>query len=273
LLGDNNGVALGTMMLVPLFAALAQTAKTKREKWLHQFFLVGVFLRGITTYSRGGFLAATALGVLMALRSPKRVRALLGIAAVVLIVNWAMPQAFWDRMTTIGTATDEDSLDDSARSRMHFWRVAMDMAAAKPLFGVGFSTYPRSFDTYNTSKFYAEQERSVHSIWFGVLAEMGYPGFALFVTIWGVSVWSAMRVRRAAKRDPTRFDFRAYATALESSLVVFAVGGSFLPAQYTEMPWHFFSLCTALHLLATSEAKEAEAAEGETVARQPALAH
>ena len=42
-------------MLVPVLGALARTAKRRPEAFLHWFFLVGVFLRGITTYSRGGF--------------------------------------------------------------------------------------------------------------------------------------------------------------------------------------------------------------------------
>src|SRR5262249_44007321 len=57
-LGDNNGIALGTMMLVPIIGALAQTATRKWERFGYWFLLVGVFMRGITTYSRGGFLAA-----------------------------------------------------------------------------------------------------------------------------------------------------------------------------------------------------------------------
>jgi hypothetical protein len=37
-LGDNNGVALGMMMLVPILAALAQTATKRWEKYLFAFF-------------------------------------------------------------------------------------------------------------------------------------------------------------------------------------------------------------------------------------------
>ena len=68
-LGDNNGVALGTMMLVPLFGALIRTATTRSEAFVHRFFLVGVFMRGITTYSRGGFVAAGVIGLLTLYRS------------------------------------------------------------------------------------------------------------------------------------------------------------------------------------------------------------
>ena len=56
-LGDNNGVAVGMLMLVAMFTALNNTATTSREKWVCRFFIVGVAYRAISTYSRGGFLA------------------------------------------------------------------------------------------------------------------------------------------------------------------------------------------------------------------------
>ena len=62
-LGDNNGVAVGMFMLVAILTALARTAATRKEKLIEQWAVVGVVYRGISTFSRGGFLAAAALGV------------------------------------------------------------------------------------------------------------------------------------------------------------------------------------------------------------------
>src|SRR5262249_39295068 len=61
-LGDENGVAIGMFMLVPVLIALARTASNRWEQRLHWFLAGGVLLRGIATYSRGGFLACVALG-------------------------------------------------------------------------------------------------------------------------------------------------------------------------------------------------------------------
>ena len=52
------------MMLVPILGALAQTATRRWEKYAFRFVAIGVFMRGFTTYSRGGFLAAGVLGAL-----------------------------------------------------------------------------------------------------------------------------------------------------------------------------------------------------------------
>ena len=57
-LGDNNGVAMGLLMLFPIAGALAQTSGKLWERFMHRFLAVGIMLRAISTYSRGGFLGA-----------------------------------------------------------------------------------------------------------------------------------------------------------------------------------------------------------------------
>ena len=44
---------------------------------------------------------------------------------------------------------------------------------------------------------------------------------------------------------------------MESALVAFAVGGSFVSFQYNEMLWHFFALTMALEHVAVTQAAEA----------------
>src|SRR5262249_31929085 len=114
--------------------------------------------------------------------------------------------------------------------------------------------------------------RSPHSVWFGLLAETGYPGLGLFVVILILAVWSCRRVRVIAKRDSTRIDLGRYSVAIETALIVYAVGGTFLPAQYNEMVWHYIGVSTALYLLAKQEAPAVAAAVSESIVAQPALA-
>jgi probable O-glycosylation ligase (exosortase A-associated) len=247
-LGDNNGVALGTMMLVPIISVLAQTATRKAERFGYRFLLIGVFMRGISTYSRGGFLSAGVLAAFGFARSTKKFRYLIGTAVLALIVTAVMPQQFWDRMNTINAADEER--DDSAAGRLHFWNVARIMAQAKPLTGVGFNGFSQSYEAYNGPGEFGG-ERAVHSVWFGLLADMGYPGLTLFVLLWGSSVWSCWRVSVQCKKEPDRRDLRLYANAMMTSLVTFAVGGTFLSYQYNEMIWHLFGLSTTLSFLAS----------------------
>jgi probable O-glycosylation ligase (exosortase A-associated) len=247
-LGDNNGVALGTMMLVPVFGALVRTATSRSEAFVHRFFLVGVFMRGITTYSRGGFVAAGVIGLITLSRSQHKMRALVGIVVMATLVSTVMPQRFWDRMGTLTASSDQ--LDDSAKGRLHFWEVAAAMGNAKPMTGVGFNGFERSYSDYDTTKDFGE-DRSVHSVWFGLFSELGYPGLLLFVAIMLTGIWSCRQVGVMAKRDPSQSDLGHYAQALGTGLVVFAAGGTFLPAQYNEMLWHFVGMTMALYAIAT----------------------
>ena len=250
-LGDNNGVALGTMMLMPLFGALAQTATRRWEKQAHRFIGVGVFLRGISTYSRGGFLAAGVLGVFSLLRSEKKVRTLVVVGAGALLVWSLMPARYWARMDTI-TVEEEEQRDLSAAGRLHFWSVAVDMAKAKPFTGVGLNGFTSAYPSYNTDPRFGGQ-RAAHSTWFGVLADLGYPGLILFVSNLLLAVYSCWRVSKWSRGDPALRDLRIYANALITSMAVFAVAGTFLSSQYNEMLWHFVGLSAALHGIALRE--------------------
>src|SRR5262249_51782184 len=145
--------------------------------------------------------------------------------------------------------------DDSARGRLHFWQVAVTMAEARPLNGVGFNTYNEAYDAYNKDPEFGGA-RSPHSVWFGLLGELGYPGLLLFVAIWGAAIWSCLRIAAFSKREASRHDLRAYANALLTSLVAFAVAGTFLADQYNEMFWHFVGLSAALHSLAIGDVPE-----------------
>jgi probable O-glycosylation ligase (exosortase A-associated) len=254
-LGDNNGVAVGTMMLVPILGALASTATRRWEKFGYRFLAVGVFLRGISTYSRGGFISAAVLGLFVFMRSQRKVRALLGIAAIVVLVWQMMPQEYWSRINSI--TTNEEEMDRSEAGRVHFWRVAIDMARAKPLTGVGLNVYQLSFQRYNTDSRY-DGQRSVHSAWFGVLAELGLPGLMLFLANFFTAFFSCWSVARLTKGNPAARNLNLFANAMITSFAVWAAGTSFLAGQYDEMMWHFVGLSTALFLIATEEARAAQ---------------
>jgi putative inorganic carbon (hco3(-)) transporter len=256
-LGDNNGVAMGMLMLVPIFAALARTSNTMWEKSLHRFLAVGVVLRALATYSRGGFLAAGALALLHIVQSKKRIRTLLAVAVVASVALSVMPPKFWSRMETI-TASEEDR-DASQQGRLYFWRVAMRMAEDHPFVGVGFNAYRRAYNSYDVSDRAYGMFRAVHSTWFGVLSEMGITGLLLLLMVLAQAVVNIRRTRRAALDDPSRTASAEIAKALQGSLLVFAVAGTFLNAQYSEMLWHFVCLAAALRWAESRAAAEQRA--------------
>jgi probable O-glycosylation ligase (exosortase A-associated) len=257
LLGDNNLVAVGMMMLLPITAALGRTATTRRGRLFFYLLTIGVLYRALSTYSRGGFLACAAVGLLYWWRSPFKLRtALAGLLAIAIVLP-ALPPAFWNRMSTI--MAEGDNRDTSTLGRIHFWNLAVTMANDHPLLGVGFNAYQAAYNGYDTSDSQFGTARSVHSAWLGVLAELGYPGLLLYLSIVGLSFASCHRVRRMAARGEVPYELGRYAVGLEAALVAFAVGGSFVPFQYSEMLWHYFALTMALEAVAVTEASTVRA--------------
>jgi|KBSSwiS6_1023812.scaffolds.fasta_scaffold09117_2 probable O-glycosylation ligase (exosortase A-associated) len=246
-LGDNNGVAVGMLMLVPLLVALARTASSRWERWMHRFLAIGVLYRALSTYSRGGFLAATALAFMFLLRSPRRMRAFAGAALAACITLSVMPDQFWDRMKTIDVDEGQER-DYSSAGRLYFWGVALDVAKDYPI-GVGVNGYPKIYDRYDRSDGAFGRARSVHSAWFGIVAELGFIGLLLFAGVVFMAWRSCVRARRLAAHGLVAKELGDFGAGLEMSLVVFAVGGSFVIFQYTEMLWHVVGLTMALHFL------------------------
>jgi O-antigen ligase len=155
-------------------------------------------------------------------------------------------------MSTIAPEDGEER-DSSAAGRLYFWSVAVAMANDSPLVGVGVGAYAREYNKYDWTLGQYGRSRAVHSAWFGVLAELGYIGLLLFIVMIVASLLACRRVRLLAKRGEVSKPLGVYAVALETGLVAFIVGGSFVSFQYCEMLWHFFALSVALERVAVAE--------------------
>jgi len=250
-LGDNNGIAQGMLMLLPLIGFLGQTSDSKWKKLIFTGLFVGCFYRALSTYSRGGFLAAIGMGLTWWLRSFYKLRVAVYVILTLLIVVPVLPGAFWNRIQTIHDYGQEQ--DASALGRLHFWTVALSMAAANPLLGVGFNGYNKAYDSFDASDGAFGRQRSVHSTYLGLVGELGYPGLVLYVTILGCSFTACGQVRKLASRNEVPIELGMAAVALESSLVAFIVTGAFLSSQYNEMAWHFIGLSAALRQIAVQK--------------------
>ena len=253
-LGDNNLVAVGMAMLMPILTSLAASSRGLWKRGL-QFIAVGVVYRGLSTFSRGGLLSFATVGAIQLLRSKYKFRAVAGAIVVVALILPALPSQYWGRMNTI-TASGDDR-DESSQGRLHFWQVAISIAADHPVLGVGHSGFQRAYNRYDTSGGQFGVDRAVHSAWFGILSELGYTGLLLFVVIILRSLLSCRRVRKLSKQGRISEEMGAYATGLESSLVAFLVGGTFVSFHYNEMLWHVFALTMALESVALREAARA----------------
>jgi len=251
-LGDNNGVAVGMIMLVPLLFALYQTTERKLIKYGFLFVAIGVIYRALSTYSRGGFLAFIAMCLIYWLRSVHKIRTLFVLVLIAALLLPTLPQAFWDRMNTI-TVSDAEERETSAASRLYYWELAYEMAQSSPMFGVGHMAYSAAYNSFDHTGGRYGPSRAVHSSWFGILAEWGFPGLVLFICIYIYSIISCAKVRKWCKNNPERKSFAIYSSSIETSLISAGVGITFLTFQYLEMLWHFFALAIVSNQIIRSQ--------------------
>ena len=260
--GDNNVVAVGMLALVPLVGLLSQTTGNRWAKTLYGITFVGCLYRALSTHSRGGLLALFAMAGVWWLRSRHKLGALVCGLLVSLIVIPNLPETFWSRMHTIQTFEKEQ--DESALGRFHFWNVAVDMANAHPVLGIGYFAYTQAYNKYDSSGGRYGPWRAVHSSYFAVLAELGYPGAILYLIILFGALRTCSRVYKRALRHPQLVQLGTAALSLQISLIAFLVGGSFVSSQSVEMLWHIIGLSIALERITIT--REAEVVAGGPVA-------
>ena len=256
---DNNGYALGTVMIMPLLIATGQNIHylfegrwPDIEMWTRRVIFAMAFFCTFTvigTYSRGGFLSLSAAALVFIAVQKRRAAGFTALGAVVLLVLFLvpLPKAYTERLSTIRTY--EEIGEDSAMSRPHFWKVAVRMAEQN-FFGVGLRQYENAYDDYDFLDGRYGRGRSVHSVYYQVLAEVGFPGFAVWVFLLGYSMYVGWRVRARAWSPDLPDDKREFvftcANALMVSMAGFMVGGSFLTLALNDLTWLTFALMAAL---------------------------
>lgn len=249
---DNNGYAVGTVMIIFLLVAIGQNASRRFVRWA---FLAAAPLSAIavvSTFSRSGFLALAGATLAFAALQKKRASALMtvGLLACIGIVFVPLPEGYADRLQTIRTY--EEVGDTSAMGRLHFWRVAVNMATDRPL-GVGLFNYERAYNDYDFLDGLYGRGRSVHSSDFQVLAETGFMGMVVWVFLFAYGFRTAFRIRARARLenmppDAANFCF-TMANGLIASMIGFLIGGAFIALALNDLTWLTFGLITALDRL------------------------
>jgi probable O-glycosylation ligase (exosortase A-associated) len=268
---DNNGYALGAVMIIPLLIAVALNAELLFDNvapWITQWVKRGFFVAAplcaftvISTFSRGGFLALAAAALVYIALHQQRLRLSMAAAtlAVLALMFAPIPEGYFERLETISTY--EEINEESAISRTHFWAVAIRMANDKPL-GVGLRNYEAAYNDYDFSYGKYGQRRAVHSSHFQVLAEQGYLGAAIWTLQFVVAFFLAIRIRqraRVAGMPPASSKFLLTVShCLIASMTGFIVGGAFIALALNDVTWLTFATLAAVDRLAVAMAHDAE---------------
>jgi probable O-glycosylation ligase (exosortase A-associated) len=240
--GGNNEMALVLAMIIPLLAYLRLQEK---RHWLKLGLGAAMMLSGIAaigSQSRGGMLGLAAMGVFLWLKSRNKFMTALMIGSSILIIGSIMPQAWYDRMNTI----QDYQQDNSSLGRINAWWTAFHVAKDR-VTGGGFDMFrPPTFAQYAPEPF---RVHDVHSIYFEIMGEQGFIGFAMFMTL-GLMTWMRCnRIMRICKKDPERKWAADLAAMVQVSMVGYATAGAFLGLGYFDLYYHLIAITVMTWIL------------------------
>jgi len=246
-IAGNNEIGLAMIMTVPLLRYLHLQTKNRLIRLGLATAMVLTGLAAIGTQSRGGLLAAVAMGGLLWLKSRNKVITAIYIIAAIGLIAAVMPQQYWDRMNTIKTYEQ----DASAMGRINAWHTAFNLAKDR-ITGGGFETFRApTFHQYAPEP---NNVHDVHSIYFEVMGEHGFIGFGLFVLI-GLMGWrTGGKVIRECRKDPDRKWAADLAAMTQVSMIGYATGGAFLGLAYFDYYYHLVIILVLTYQIAVKNA-------------------
>ncbi len=245
-IGGNNEIGLALLITIPLMRYLQLETDKYYVKLALNVMIFLTFIAVLGTHSRGALVAAVVMGVFLILKSRKRF--FLTILSVLLIVGTISfaPQKWFDRMNTIETYEE----DGSAMGRINAWWMAYNLANDRVL-GAGYEAF--QYDMFLLYAPFPDSVHDAHSIYFEILAEHGYIGLTIFLTLWLVSWLSAQQVIKRTKINKELFWMRDLASMLQVSMLAYAAGGIFLGLAYFDLPYHLIALVIILKTLLNAE--------------------
>ena len=247
LAGNPNDLALMLNLLLPFAVAqlLGASGTRARVFWLGAVAInvIGV----VVTFSRGGFLALAAIGLvyfakLMRRAGPDRRWAVAMLVLAVLALP-LVPAAYVERVSTVS-----DIASDPTQSSQSRWRdmvAAAHFVATHPIIGAGIG-----MDILALNEVRGAYWVQVHNVYLQYAVDLGLPGAFLFVLLlWMVfrAVKSSMRRLAGVAGERPLF---LLAEAVQVSLIAFVVSSMFHPVAYHFYFYYIAGLALAVRAIA-----------------------
>jgi len=253
----NNELALALIMILPFMFFLFKIANNKYIKYFLIFCMFFTTASILGSYSRGAFLALSMITLFLWLKSDKKLLVMMPIVVVIGLASVFLPQEWFNRMNTIETYEE----DSSAMGRVNAWHFAFNLAIDNPLIGGGYGTFTK--ELFRNYAPVPEDHHDAHSIYFEVLAEQGFIGLLLFLSL-GFFAWRlASKTIKACKGKEELTWAYWLASMSQVSLIGYASGGAFLGLAYYDLPYHIISIIVVLHAVVMKEVSNRETGETE----------
>lgn len=240
ILSNSNDIAAIFVLAIPFSLFFILKTRVKPFSWI--LAAVTVLIMSYLVWqsqSRGAMLALFAtVGAFFFLKVKSKKH-------IAIIATLAIVGAFGSFSLMNRKGAD---LEGSTNNRIIFWKAGANMAVRNPVFGVGFWGFNDNFSSYAIDGDTGSESKhmTAHSSWFQVVAETGFMGLFLFLSLWIYAGFKAWQIR---KDQPEYF----------MSIVGYGVCVTFLSHAYLLFPYILLSLATTQSFLAKEE-KELSAA-------------
>ena len=235
-ISGNNEIALAMLVVIPLMRYLQMQSQ---KPWIRRGLMGAMALCAFSvvgSYSRGAFVGAAAMLVVLWLRSRKKFLMLIPIAIIAGGALMFMPDQYLERMGTIKTFDK----DDSALGRLNAWVFAVNLANDRPVLGGGFTFFWAEQFQEICAQPQGRARRAQH-----LLRSAGGAGLRRTVHL-----PAALRpdARAGAEDDqahpqPGRSEWADdLAGMLQVSFAGFGIGGAFLGLAYFDLPYHLMAI-------------------------------
>jgi probable O-glycosylation ligase (exosortase A-associated) len=254
--GENNFLAAAVLVTIPLMRYLQLQSKERLVRWGLSAAMILCVFSVLGSQSRGGLLGLVVLVLVLFARSRKKLLISFGLIAALSAGFIFMPDTWHERMATI-TNYQEDA---SAEGRLTAWAYGYEKALEKPLLGGGFEAF-------------LGHGRSAHSIYFQVLGEHGFVGFAFYVLFLGATFMLAGSVVRRAADHAELMWAKDLMRMVQASLVVFGCVGAFLSIAYFELIVHLGAIAVVVDGMIRTTMRSSEPAAAQAGKAYEAVGH
>ena len=235
-IGGNNEIGLALIMTVPWIRYIQLTDP---RRWVRTGMVVLMLLTTVAilgTQSRGAFVGVLVMYMVMFLKNLRQIFFVIFAGVLFYGMVQFMPDTWHERM---GTMKDYKA-DQSAMGRINAWWMAFHLANDHPVLGGGFETFqPQLFRIYAPDP---NNVHDVHSIYFEMLGEQGYPGLIMYLLLGLFALLSARRIIRLSKGDPELNWAYHFGSMMQVSLVGYAVTGAFLGLSHFDLYYALIGL-------------------------------
>lgn len=239
-LGDPNDLSLVLMFPLSFAAALIMIPKSFFQKLLGGTGTILMIWAIIATQSRGGLLGLLAVIGVVGQRYIKS-KIALGAIGGVAAVGLAAMAGLNSRQSG---GSQEEGIDASAQARLDTWETAWNMATSNPIFGVGWENFYSQYPIYAAN--WKGTSHVVHSTWFGVLTDTGFPGFFMFLTMVILIVWRCLKNTKILNYRRAPEGVRCVALAVLAGVAGVCISGTFLTQGFTWPIYILTALAVAL---------------------------